>query len=99
MIEDSSREDYLRKHRASGIKVGDEVMVLRIAYGDEQGWNCFWVDSMNDIVGGTYKVGKDGGSMGFIIVVGGNRRCWVPYFILDKAGSYGKGVLVPIEGY
>lgn len=82
---------YVKLSKASGIKVGDTVKVLRKAGTREMGWSNLWdsndggpeiSDSMDNCVGKTFKVtavavGADG------IVLEGTGYCF-PFFVLEK---------------
>jgi len=75
------KEEYLKKQKASGIKVGDRVRVLRKAKEGERGWGNSWVEDMDGKVGKTgivhyvdeeFGIGLSGSTCGF------------PYFVLEK---------------
>lgn len=76
--------DYLKGHKASGIKVGDRVKVVRRAADLEGGWVNGWDhDHMDAAIGREFKIERDCGSLGFSIDVGDD---WYdfPYFVLEK---------------
>jgi hypothetical protein len=76
-------EDYLRGHKASGIKVGDRRKVIRAASTDEGGWLMDWPEEMNDMVGNTYSVEADCEEEGFKM----DNGALVPYFVLGKVAE------------
>jgi len=77
--------------KASGIKVGDTVKVLRKAKNDEMGWNNTWdsgwtggngvSDSMDNCIGKTFKVSRLEGSAGITLEGTGYS---FPFFVLEK---------------
>jgi len=95
----SSEEEYLLNHRASGLKKGDIVRVTHKVGGMERGWNNMWNDTMDTMVGKTYKIIIDANTNGFSIgEIDSDIRIFdFPYFVLERANKYGKGVLIPIQ--
>ena len=80
----NEREAYLVLHKASGIKPGDTVKVLRTAKSCEMGWNSGWDPRMNDLVGRELNILTDHRDCGFS--VDGYR--WVlPFFVLEKVAD------------
>jgi hypothetical protein len=77
--------DYIAKEKASGLKVGDKVLITRAAKSHEQGWGNGWVSP---------KMDKEVGKVGTIVEIaeegqgirlsglGENYR--YPYFVLSK---------------
>jgi hypothetical protein len=76
--------NYIEKHKASGFKVGDNVLVTRAASSKEDGWGCSWVNSMDCYVGCTFKITEDRNSAGFML---GSNGYFFPYFILQLVGK------------
>jgi hypothetical protein len=56
---------YLKGHKASGLKVGDKVRVLRKAKDHEGGWDGGWVDENNESIGKVFTITQDEGLLGF----------------------------------
>lgn len=80
-------DDYLKGHKASGIKVGDKVKVLRKAEDHEGGWDCVWSLFMDQFVGREFMVESDRGATGFRTT-----GYWhLPYFVLEKVAEPAKG--------
>ena len=79
----NEQEAYLVLHKASGIKVGDRVKVLRKAADYEMGWGNSWVASMDGIVGTEGIVTLDDDSYGFEI----DHAKGYPFFVLEKVSS------------
>lgn len=75
-------DDYLRGHRASGIKVGDRVKVLRRAGDGEGGWEGSWTPKTDDFIGKEFTVSLNLDKGGFALK--GTNFAVVPYFILQK---------------
>lgn len=73
-------ETYLDGHKKSGIKVGDQVKVLRIARSYERKWENVWPESMDKSVGKVLRVTKDSGERGFEL----EAYFDYPYFVLEK---------------
>jgi len=71
---------YIDRHKASGLKVGDKVKVLRTANDQEDGWHNSWTTYMDKAVGNIYKIVDDNGKDGFELNLG--NRCF-PYFVLE----------------
>ena len=71
--------DYLSGHRASGLKVGDKVKVVRKSNDKEGGWGDIWAPSMCGFVANEYEIQKDDNDFGFVL------NDWrFPYFVLEK---------------
>lgn len=75
-----SEDDYVKKQKAFGLKVGDIVKVLKTAKGGEGGWSVGWAPSMTDTVGQELEIINDMGSAGLQLEGGYN----YPYFVLEK---------------
>ena len=80
----NEREAYLVLHKASGIKVGDRVKVLRSAAGNEMGWFNSWDSGMDAAIGKEFIITEDRGVSGFHIPDIGYR---FPFFVLEKVSS------------
>ena len=52
----NEQEAYSTLQRASGIKVGDTVKVMRKAKTYEMGWTTNWAPEMDKLVGEKFKV-------------------------------------------
>lgn len=75
--------DYHERQKASGIEVGDNVKVIRIAKGREKGWGTGWDSEMDNYVGKTFEVIDVSNSCGFYLT-SLNRDSYVfPYFVLE----------------
>ena len=72
---------YLDKHKASELKVGDKVKIIRTAISYEQGWNTSWCPGMDNMVGKIYTIITDINTNGFQFTIGGYA---FPYFVLEK---------------
>jgi hypothetical protein len=93
---------YIALSKASGIKVGDTVKVLRKAKSNEMGWANWWdsgnggagvAASMDNCVGKTFTVSDIGhGTDG--IVLEGTGYCF-PFFVLEKMPK--PKPVVPVE--
>ena len=80
----NEREAYLVLHKASGIKVGDRVKVLRKAADYEMGWDNPWDnDDMTPTIGEELTVNGDMSEDGFHMEGGYN----YPFFVLEKVSS------------
>lgn len=75
------RNAYLAMHKASGIKVGDIVKIIRAAEEYEMGWVNGWNRSMTRDVGKYFEVTRDIGQKGFRLGVEGFKY---PFFCLEK---------------
>lgn len=76
---------YLKKHNASGLKVGDIVKVIGLPM-DSQGWTMNWIDEMNDTVFNIYEIIDDCDTSGFRLNTSNDAEfdwCY-PYFVLEK---------------
>lgn len=76
-----SAASYLRGHRASGLKVGDTVRVMRKARTYEQGWGLGWISEMDGLVGTTQVITVDEDDYGFGIQDG---TFCLPHFVLKR---------------
>ena len=77
-------EDYLAAHKASGLKVGDKVRVMRKAVSREGGWDASWNDEyMTPFVGGVFTIWSDRQEIGFELERNGE-YFYFPYFVLEK---------------
>ncbi len=70
---------YLTLQKASGIKAGDKVKVLRKASDYELGWDNTWDESMDEMVGKEYAV-SNVADCGIEVSDAG---CSLPFFILE----------------
>lgn len=80
--EEKKIEEYLKKHKASGLKVGDRVMVLEVPM-DVEGWTMDWVGEMDDTIYNSYEIIEDCDTSGFRLNTGEYEWCY-PYFALEK---------------
>jgi len=78
--------DYLAGHKASGIKAGDWVRVLRKAEDHESGWNTAWLPTMDRFIGKKCRVHTDNELNGFILEDPADSwSSWsFPYTVLEK---------------
>lgn len=85
----AKEKSYTERQAECGLKIGDNVRVVRSALDNENGWSCPWVSEMDVMVGNVYKVE--------IICARGiclrhpNNGTWYhfPYFVLKKVVSMG----------
>lgn len=75
-------KSYIERQNECGIKVGDNVKVIRKAESGEDGWENTWIFAMDGAVGNEYKVIGNDGTCGLTLDldVGLN----FPYFVLSK---------------
>ena len=76
--------NYLKSHKKSELKVGDQVQVLRKANSKEAGWQNSWNEIMDKKRGGIFKIIKDDGIYGFELEDENDSGFCYPYFILLK---------------
>lgn len=77
--------DYIAYHDTCGLKAGDKVRVLRIAKDEEDGWDNFWIEDMDEYVGKTGEISYDGGRTGFWVIMDQDDEEWgFPFFVLEK---------------
>ena len=82
---------YLKRHKRSGLKVGDNVIVIRKAELHEQGWTDSWNMNMTRLIGKEGKITDDSDS-GFTVSFG--MECWnFPYFVLNNRKDKIKKIL------
>ena len=93
-IEKAKKEIYIKYQKASGLKVGDTVRVLRKASPHENGWNNFWVDSMNSNIDRIDKIRSIDGAVGITLESGIFNY---PFFVLEKVAPKPKPMEVLIE--
>jgi len=75
--------EYMKAQKASGIHVGDQVIVTRKAEMREQGWGMPWIPEMDECIGNCFEVTEIDGILGMKLKgrqVGG---AWFPYFVLQ----------------
>jgi hypothetical protein len=77
------QEDYLKMQGNCGIKVGDKVRVLRKAESYEMGWNCDWIEDMDNCIGEIGEV-VDINPGGFDIKFKDLAYWCFPFFVLEK---------------
>lgn len=86
-----SLEDYLKGHKASGLKVGDKVKVLREFEDFEGGCGVDWGNTMKYFIGNTYKIKEDSEKNGFCLWNGNETDFfYFPYFVLEKVEESAK---------
>ena len=76
----STAVNYLAFHKASGLKVGDYVKVVRKAGDDEMGWNNTWTNKMDDTIGSILQIIGDCGINGWEL----DENWSYPTFVLQK---------------
>ena len=74
---------YIDSHKASGLKVGDRVKVLRKCKSYKDGWGNTWESEMDSSIGNVYEIVVDKGTFGFRLPLDNDRYCF-PYFVLEK---------------
>lgn len=83
-------EDYKQREKASGIKPGDMVKVIRKCRSHENGWDNDWAEEMDSTVGKIYTVKafstKDdkGIGLGNRSICDPDKHWFYPYFVLQK---------------
>ena len=58
---------YLEGHKNCGLKVGDKVIVTRVAKTGEKDWENYWEDIMNETVGKEGIIKNDYERRGFLL--------------------------------
>jgi len=79
----ASEKSYLKGHKASGLKVGDKVKIVRKAKDFEKGWSTVWIGSMDGTVNTMGTITSDDREYGFMI----DKNAYYPYFVLEKVVS------------
>ena len=74
---------YVALQKASGIKVGDTVKVLRKANSHEMGWNNKWTVEMDEFVGMTFIVEDLRAADGIGLMQGNCGPYNFPFFVLE----------------
>ena len=74
---------YVALQKASGIKVGDTVKVLRKANSHEMGWNNKWTVEMDEFVGKTFIVEDLRAADGIGLMQGNCGPYNFPFFVLE----------------
>ena len=86
---------YLQKHKASGLKIGDRVKVIRKAKNHEQGWRSFWSDEMDGFIGKECVIMRDKNAQGFALHNPANPRpFYFPYFVLEAVTPSDNALLI-----
>jgi len=75
--------DYLARHNACGLKVGDRVRVTRKAITGEAGWGSSWTWELDPFVGRCAIITEDVEKLGFNL----NHGPHFPYFVLEKVNA------------
>ena len=79
------RQNYEKRHRECGLKVGDFVKILRKAKDGENGWDNYWPEEADTWVGKTGEIIEDGGGVGLKVFLEEKYDWWFfPYFVLEK---------------
>ena len=71
---------YLINHKASGLKEGDRVKIVRIAEDCQGGWENDWTFEMTNSVGDILTIIRDESTSGFLL----KNRYSYPHFVLEK---------------
>ena len=76
----TKEEKYIKDQMECGIKVGDQVRVLRKSRSYVRGWGTCWVSEMDKSIGKILKVnvGRDGCGLEL------SDGYWYPFFVLKK---------------
>ena len=79
------RQNYEKRQRECGLKVGDKVKILRKVVDYEDGWGNSWPEDMDTLVGKTGEIIEDGGGVGLKVFLEEEYDWWFfPYFVLEK---------------
>ena len=79
------RQNYEKRQRECGLKVGDFVKILRKAKDDENGWDNYWPEEADTWVGKTGEIIEDGEGVGLKVFLEEENDWWFfPYFVLEK---------------
>ena len=79
------RQNYEKRQRECGLKVGDFVKILRKAKDDENGWDNYWPEEADTWVGKTGEIIEDGGGAGLKVFLEEENDWWLfPYFVLEN---------------
>lgn len=92
------KEIYLKHQRASDLKAGDKVKVLRSSYYMELGWNECWLDLKDKFIGKVFtivEVEPTGITLRYDEVALCARH--FPFFILEKVSAPTIEFLMPDE--
>lgn len=79
----NTKQAYKTLQKASGIKVGDTVRVLRRALSYEMGWGTNWVSDMSKYIGRDFKVSRVHDTDGVLL----NDKWLFPFFVLEVVKS------------
>lgn len=93
---------YLAMQKASGIKPGDTVRVMRKAESYEMGWGQPWARSMDIFVGKEYKVFALSKFEDFGFVLDGVSGYLFPFFVLEvvkKAKSPFEWIIISLNSF
>ncbi len=80
LLDAGQEELYLKHHKACGIKVGDRVKVTRKAGSHKNGWDNWWVENMDKMIGNLGVIINDGDTLGFKL----SDESYYPFFVLEK---------------
>ena len=79
------RQNYEKRQRECGLKVGNIVKIFRKAEDDEGGWGNHWPKDADTWVGKTGEIIGDGKGGGFKVFLEEENDWWFfPYFVLEK---------------
>ncbi len=81
--------------KASGLKVGDKVIVTRRAESYANGWSNCWLPEKDKSIGKTFTILEDHQSHGFVLDDGNDYH--YPYFILQKVYDIEQQPKIPIK--
>jgi len=96
MSELTLQECYEEMQANCGIKVGDQVRVLRTAKDFELGWGTFWMQSMKDAVGKIFDVLEVEYNDGILLHTQ-DGDFYVPFYVLEKIKQVKKVTMQEIE--
>jgi hypothetical protein len=79
------RQNYEKRQRECGLKVGDKVKILRKAVSFEDGWDNYWSEGADTWVGKTGVIIGDSKVVGLKVFLEEEDDWWYfPYFVLEK---------------
>jgi hypothetical protein len=74
---------YAIAQKASGIKIGDKVIVTKSAKSYDLGWGTTWESEMQKSIGSTFFVGRIDERYGMLL----DNDLWYPFYVLKNIGN------------